>query len=221
MAVRMVLGVDEAGRGPVIGPLIVGGFAMDEAHLGRLQELGVRDSKELAPPLREEIYEELGRYGRRETIVLLPPEIDAAVERGALNRLEARAFGELIARVRPDRTFIDACDPNAPRFGALVRRLSEWEGAVVSRHKADRDIPVVGAASIVAKVVRDRAMVQLGLDLGADIGSGYQTDPVTLAFLKDHLPRAGERTHWLRSSWRTTGRLMAERSARTLDDFAP
>lgn len=221
MTARTVLGVDEAGRGPVLGPLIVGGFAMDEDRLESLQELGVRDSKELASNLREEIYEQLGRYGRRETIALLPAEIDAAVARGALNHLEARAFGEMIGRIRPDRAYIDACDANAPRFGTLVRRLSRWEGEVISRHKADRDIQVVGAASIVAKVVRDRAMVALGEELGADVGSGYQTDPITIAFLKDHLPRADERPYWLRSSWRTTARLMAERSARTLDEFAP
>ncbi|MFZ0699292.1 MAG: ribonuclease HII [Thermoplasmata archaeon] len=221
MTTRTVLGVDEAGRGPVVGPLIVGGFAMDEERLDHLRELGVRDSKELAPHLREKIYEELGRCGRRETIALMPPEIDAAVTRGALNLLEARAFAEMIGRMRPDRAYIDACDANAPRFGRLVRRLSHWEGEVVSRHKADRDIPVVGAASIVAKVVRDRAMVELGKELGAEIGSGYQTDPVTIAFLKDHLPHVGERPYWLRSSWRTTARLMAERSARTLDDFTP
>jgi ribonuclease HII len=138
-----------------------------------------------------------------------------------LNQLEARAFAQMIERMRPDRSYIDACDANAPRFGRLVRRLSRWEGEVVSRHKADRDVPVVGAASIVAKVVRDRAMVELGKELGVEVGSGYPTDPVTIAFLKDHLPRAGERPHWLRSSWPTTARLMAERSARTLDDFAP
>lgn len=220
MATQIVLGVDEAGRGPVLGPLIVGGFAMDETSLGRLVEIGVRDSKELSPRAREQIYEELGRYGRRETIVIAPRQIDGAVARGALNDLEARAFGEMIGRVRPSRTFVDACDPNASRFGATVRRLSAWEGAVVSRHKADRDFPLVGAASIVAKVVRDRAMVELGRELGEDIGSGYQTDPVTIAFLKAHLPRAGERPAWLRSSWSTTARLMAERSNRTLDDFA-
>jgi len=216
---RSVLGVDEAGRGPVIGPLIVGGFVMDEDRTDRLRELGVRDSKTLAPHRREELYEELGRYGRRESIALLPAEIDAAVARGALNRLEARAFAELIGRVHPSRTFVDACDANAPRFGALVRQLSGWEGEVVSRHNADRDVPVVSAASIVAKVERDRAMAQLGKELGAELGSGYPADPVTIAFLKDHLPRAGQRPYWLRSSWQTTARLMAERAARTLDDF--
>ncbi len=221
MAVRTILGLDEAGRGPVLGPLIVGGFAMDEDRMDRLRELGVRDSKELSPDRRAEIYEELGRCGRRESIAVLPAAIDAAVARGALNRLEAHAFAELIGRVRPDRTFVDACDPNAPRFGALVRQLSGWEREVVSRHKADRDVPVVSAASIVAKVERDRAMVRLGNELGADVGSGYQTDPRTIAFLKDHLPRPGQRPYWLRSSWRTTARLMAERAARTLDDFPP
>lgn len=218
---RTVLGVDEAGRGPVLGPLIVGGFAMEEGELGRLRELGVRDSKELSPRRREEIYEQLGRCGRRESVTLLPPAIDAAVARRALNRLEARGFAELIARVRPSTTFVDACDPNAPRFGTLVRRLSRWEGTVIARHKADRDVPLVGAASIVAKVERDRAMAALGKQLGADVGSGYQTDPVTLAFLREHLPRAGERPAWLRSSWSTTARLMAERAARTLDDLPP
>jgi ribonuclease HII len=216
----VLLGIDEAGRGSVIGPLVVGGFLVPEADLPKLAELGVRDSKLLTPSRREELFGEIARVGRREHVVLAPITIDRYVRQGRLNELEAQAFGELVRRTSPTRTFVDACDTDAGRFGARVAHWAQVETrCIIARHKADRDLPVVGAASIVAKVHRDRAIARLAKSLGAEIGSGYPSDPVTRDYVRHSLLRPGEAKPWLRLSWATTETLKPKVPPRTLESF--
>jgi ribonuclease HII len=216
----MVLGLDEAGRGSVLGPLVIGGFLLPEAELPRLVELGVRDSKLLSPARREELFLELAKLGRCEHVVLTPATIDGYVRRGRLNELEARAFGQIVRRTSPARVYVDACDTDALRFGGRVAHWGHVEpDRIVSRHKADRDLPLVGAASIVAKVQRDRAVVRLARSLGAEIGSGYPSDRVTREYVREALLRPDELKPWLRHSWATTEILKPKLPPRTLESF--
>jgi ribonuclease HII len=221
-AMRWVLGLDEAGRGSVLGPLVVGGWAIPLDQVPDLRPMGVRDSKALSPAKREGLYETLRTIGRARTIHLEPIRIDPSVGRGGLNQLEAEAFAELIRAFAPDEVRVDACDPNAARFGRTVRRLSGTNAPVRSRHKADRDDPVVGAASIIAKVERDRAIARLERDLALPIGSGYPSDATTMRFLKgwiDAHPR--ERPTWLRYSWAPTRKLLGLQASHRLEEFGP
>lgn len=213
-----VLGIDEAGRGPVLGPLVVGGFLVPTDRVASLPELGVRDSKELTAAERTRIFEALGAVGERHHVVLAPSEIDTAVRSGRLNDLEARTFARLVRKTRPEIAYVDACDPVAARFGRTVAAYANVPTRVVSRHKADRDFPVVGAASIVAKVLRDRAIDRLRQELGTDPGSGYPSDPTTRAFLADLL-RRGERPGYVRHSWQTTKDLLPRRAPSRLESF--
>jgi ribonuclease HII len=216
-----VLGIDEAGRGSLVGPLVVGGFLLDAARIPELTEIGVRDSKRLTPARREEIFAELPSIGRSWAIPLPPRTVDRAVHRRGLNDLELDAFARIVRSARPDMAFADACDPVAERFG---RRLGEASGnccLVHARHKADRDLPVVGAASIVAKVHRDRALDRLRARLGEDLGSGYPSDRETVAFVRQTLSGGGPLPSWLRASWATTERLIQGRTARPLEAFGP
>lgn len=213
-----VLGIDEAGRGPVLGPLVVGGFLLRTDRLPDLARLGVRDSKKLSPARRSAIFERLPEIGERHHIVLAPSEIDRAVRVGGLNDLEARSFARLVRRTRPQTAFVDACDTDAARFGRRVRGYAKVPSEVVARHKADRDLLVVGAASIVAKVLRDRALERLRVAVGAELGSGYPGDARTRAFLSDVL-RRGERPEYVRHEWRTTKELMPRRGPTPLEAF--
>lgn len=219
---RWVLGLDEAGRGSVLGPLVIGAMVVPSHRIPELRPLGVKDSKLLTRPQREELYGTLHALGRARTVHLEPREIDPRVARGEFNVLEAEVFAQLIASLTPDEVRLDACDPNASRFGQVVRRLAKTTVPVRSRHKADRDDPVVGAASILAKVERDRAIDRLALEIGQPIGSGYPGDPVTRRFLSgwiDEHPR--ERPGWLRRSWRTTRKLLESKASHRLEEFAP
>ena len=215
-----VLGLDEAGRGSVLGPLVVGGFLAHATDLDQLAGIGVKDSKLLTPVRREELFRDLARLGRRASVVLAPATIDAYVRHGRLNDLEARTFARVVRRTRPSCTYVDACDTNARRFGDAVARWARVRPAsVIARHKADRDLPIVAAASIVAKVVRDRAIARLAGELDQPIGSGYPSDLVTREFVRKTLEGPEAPRPWLRWSWSTTETLKPRGPSRTLESF--
>ncbi len=216
-----VLGLDEAGRGSLVGPLVVGGFLAPAMSLPTLGRIGVTDSKLLRPQRREAIYRRLTEIGTRFVHEIPPAEVDRYVRRGRLNDLEAEYFARIVRRTRPDFVYLDACDPVPLRFGETVRRLSGASSIVHAHHHADLRFPVVGAASIVAKVRRDRAVATLRRRLGEELGSGYPSDGRTVAFVRGALQNGAPDPVWLRRSWATTERLKRECTARTLDDFRP
>ncbi len=213
-----VVGVDEAGRGPCIGPLFVGALAIPEVDLHHLDELEVTDSKRLRPAQRESMDAELRRRASQRgwgmaVHPLVPTDIDAAVQEQGLNRLEVKGFVEAIRTLWLDgeghHLVLDACDVDAARFGRnVVAGLAEHRLTPVnveSKHRADADHRVVGAASIVAKVARD-AWVRDFIDrTGIDIGSGYPSDPKMKQALPELL-REDQPHPALRWSWATTTR---------------
>jgi ribonuclease HII len=214
-----VLGLDEAGRGSVLGPLVLGGFLARDAELEGLRALGVRDSKLLTPGAREEVYSRLARVGQRVALVIPAPRVDAAVRHHRLNELEAEGFAELVRRSRPSRVFVDACDPVAARFGRRVAHGAHVACRVYASHGADRELPVVGAASIVAKVRRDRSIERLARSLGTDIGSGYPSDGTTVAYLRAALAEGGAERPWIRYAWSTLTRVKPTPPVQTLDGY--
>ena len=216
-----LVGVDEAGRGAWIGPLVVGAVAIPAGELEHLAEAGACDSKALSPGRREEVYELMRPLARFRSVDLLPAEIDRHVRHGGLNQLEARAFGEVARPFAPAVVRVDACDTNAQRFGRSVAHHGGPGLRVIARHHADANDPLVGAASIVAKVRRDRAIRALSERLGEEVGSGYPGDPRTVAFVRAYAQAHRALPEWLRTSWATTRRVIGERPARTLDDLAP
>ena len=202
-----------------MGPLVIGGFAVATDRLSALTSLGVRDSKQLSPARREEIYTGLGRLGRRLSILLSPATVDRYVRHGRLNHLEAQTFGRLVRRAGASSVFVDACDPVADRFGREVVGWARVDVPIISEHRADERYPVVSAASIVAKVRRDRAIEQLRRSVGSGLGSGYPSDDATCAFVRSVLEGGGPTPPWIRQSWRTMGRLKPRPVGPTLDAF--
>jgi ribonuclease HII len=215
-----ILGLDEAGRGSFVGPLVVGGFVARAGQVSELRAFGVKDSKLLSRARREELYQLLGGLGERYTVHLTPARVDRSVRRGELNLLEAQAFAELIRRAAPDRVVADACDVNERRFAGRLAHLSQCAVPIVARHHADRDDPIVGAASIVAKVCRDQAIEQLAAELGVSVGSGYPSDVRTVEFVRRHLA-VDPAPAFLRFSWATVQRVKPKLGRRTLDEIAP
>ncbi len=204
-------GIDEAGRGPVIGPMVVAIAVTDD--MDRLRDVGVRDSKELSPAGRARLFSVLGsilHYVDYE--VVEPRTIDDYVQRKALNVLEAevaiRLINRALGRVLPKTVYIDSPDPRPERFGEVVRRGVKGDVEVVAMNNADRLIPVVSAASIVAKVVRDSIINELRRKYG-DFGSGYPSDPRTIAFLRNWVERYGELPPIVRRSWSTVKKLLS------------
>lgn len=194
----MLAGVDEAGRGPVLGPLVVAGVATGDPEA--LRRLGARDSKALAPEEREEVAGRIQASARWQVRVLEAEELNRRMAHEGLNGIEAEAFAEVLRALGAPRAIVDACDVDAARFGARVAALAPG-CTVEARHRADASSPVVGAASVVAKVTRDALVRRIEVEVGEPVGSGYPGDPVTRAFLERWRARHGclpphTRLHW-------------------------
>lgn len=202
----LVAGVDEAGRGCVIGPLVIAGVLAKVGNLPILANLGVRDSKLLSKQKREFLATEIARLTEKHVIVKLKPaEIDRVVESGRklhkLNRLEAERMADIIDALDPEEAYVDAADVLEERFKHHIQDHVKCKARIVSKHKADRIFTVVSAASIIAKVERDREIALLKAQFG-DFGSGYLTDPKSMAFLRQWLKTNGDYPEFIRKSWK-------------------
>ncbi len=210
--------MDDAGRGAVIGPLVIAGVAMKEENLYRLVEIGAKDSKLLTPHRREILAEKIKPIAYNYHIVQLSPQqIDKVVFNGwklhKLNRLEAHVMADVIETLNPDQAIVDASDVLENRFREhVVERLSH-KIEVISEHKADRNYPIVGAASILAKVTRDHEIDKLKETLG-DFGSGYPSDPRTMKFLAECAEKWTEYPEFVRKSWEPAKKTRAEKDQR-------
>ncbi|MBS7637613.1 ribonuclease HII [Candidatus Bathyarchaeota archaeon] len=208
----LVAGVDEAGRGCVIGPLIVAGVMMEEDRVESLKLLGVRDSKLLSPKKRERLRWEIEAVASSCAYFEIPPHaIDRVVEGGVklrrLNYLEALAMARVIDELRPDLVYVDSSDVDTSRLAQQILRVMRWKPQIFCEHNADKVHPIVSAASILAKVRRDRIIEELRRSHG-DFGSGYPSDKKTIEFLKKTLLEGGELPHFIRRSWKTVKRLL-------------
>jgi ribonuclease HII len=202
----LIAGVDEAGRGCVIGPLVIAGVLMREENLKILVSLGVKDSKLLSPKKREVLAAHITQATETHHILKLSPqEIDHAVKSGRklhkLNRLEAQTMTQIIDALKPDVAYVDAADVFADRFKYHIQESLSCKARIVSEHKADRIYPIVSAASILAKVERDKEIAALRCQFG-DFGSGYLTDLKTMDFLNQWLRTNREYPDCVRKSWK-------------------
>ncbi len=201
-----VAGIDEAGRGCVVGPLVVAGLLVKEENLPALVQLGVKDSKLLSAEKREALAPEIIKIAEKYIISkVTPQQIDCAVESKIklqkLNRLEAKTMGEIVMLLEPDIVYVDAADVLADRFGQHILEASAFKTKIISEHKADRNYPIVSAASIIAKVERDNTIALLRNEYG-DFGTGYLADPKTHNFLTEWLKLHADYPDIIRKSWK-------------------
>jgi len=233
------LGVDEAGKGPALGPMVAAAVIADPAGL----PADVDDSKRIAPARRESMAAALGddADGAVGVAFVEPAEIDrpdtdmnTLTVRGQARAVRAALSEPLAAGVdEPVRVLADAGDTSEERF---ARRLREFVAAdpdgspdgdplpavdVTAAHGADADDPVVGAASVVAKVVRDDRMsdVDAAYPEYDDVGSGYPSDPSTRRFLAAYVGDHGALPDCARTSWATCEDVLAAAEQSGLDDF--
>jgi len=216
----LIVGVDDAGRGPVIGPLVIAGVLIYDYQTSSLKALGVKDSKALTPSQRERLSKEIMQLALKYTwIELGPSEVDKIVLEGTklkkLNWLEAKTMAEVIDRLKPEVAYVDASDVNETRFAQQISELLSTKVNIISEHHADATYPVVSAASIIAKVHRDEVIAELRHSYG-DFGSGYPSDPKTRAFLSDWIREKGYLPDFVRKSWKTINQLKEEKKQQSL-----
>jgi len=212
---RGIAGVDEAGRGPMIGPMVICGILVDSDKLHELVEIGAKDSKTLTHKRRLVLMKQIEKITSKiEIRTVSAADIDRLRKRTTLNEIEVTEFASIAKALNPEEIYLDAADVIAERFGSKIGELSgiASKGAkIVSEHKADVKYPIVSAASIIAKVERDLSIEKLHVKYG-DLGSGYPNDPKTIKFVRD-LVRNGEKLpSIIRKSWESVRRIVEEES---------
>lgn len=217
LPVRRIAGVDEAGRGPVIGPLVVAGVVIEEPHSEALAEWGVRDSKELTPGQREKTDVRIRQLALQVELLEISADAIDRQRRAKrnMNELETQWMVEILRRLGWDVAYVDAVDVDADRFGREIQSHFAPPRLVVSEHKADSTYPVVSAASIVAKVRRDQRIAELHRTYG-DFGSGYPSDPKTIHFLREWIVRHDTFPDIVRTTWETVSDMLSKKSQRRL-----
>ncbi len=211
---QTIAGADEAGRGPVFGPMVLCGVMFEQHALDELKVAGVRDSKLLSPRRRETLARIITEKSlRMEIVELSPTEIDESrlVKKINLNELEAKSFAQIIDRIKAKFVYLDSPDPDPKLFEQRIRKYLRSEPKLVVENFADRKYVVVAAASIIAKVRRDQKVAELHRKYG-DFGSGYSSDPRTIDFLRQWMRKHDELPEFARKSWETARRI--ERQAK-------
>jgi ribonuclease HII len=206
---KKILGIDEAGRGCVIGPMVIAGVLISEEKLGALVELGAQDSKALERSQRERIAPRIESLAdATQTIILTPQEID----RTNVNQLELHGMAALINALNPDVVYIDipVSPPGICNYLKILRHwLQDERVQLIGENKADHTYTIVGAASIVAKVARDRFVTELK-EMHGDFGWGYPSEPKTRAFLQHWFEAHGSFPDFVRTKWQTIKRISAQ-----------
>lgn len=205
-----ILGIDDAGRGPVIGPMILAGCLVDEATEKEFKKLGIKDSKELTPKRREFLAKIIREKAETfEIAIIYPNEIDEKLANGTnLNHLEAIKMAEIINKINKGykriKVIIDCPSVGISKWADFLKmkidNLSNLE--IVCEHKADKNHISVSAASVLAKSAREKEMDKLREKYGDEIGSGYTSDPTTIRFLELHADSHDD-SNIFRKSWET------------------
>jgi ribonuclease HII len=208
----MIAGIDEAGKGPVIGPLVVCGVMCDEETAELLKDMGVKDSKKLDRERREELYDTIKSLCKVKVLKISVEDLNRLMENMSINEVLKKAYVEIIRSLKPKVVYIDCPDVNVERFKHEMEERTGVE--VFASHKADEIYPIVSMASIVAKVERDFEIDRLK-EIYGDFGSGYPSDPRTIEFLRSYLRENKSFPPIVRKRWKTLKRL----TTHTLSDF--
>jgi ribonuclease HII len=215
----LICGIDEAGRGPVLGNLVMVGTLIEENDLDKLKKLGVKDSKLLTRKKRELLYSKIPNIVEKFKIITVSSrQIDKHLVRSSsnLNILEAKTSARIINSLKPDKVYLDLPDRNAERYVNYIKKSLKFKTEIIAEHKADHKYPIVSAASIIAKVMRDKHIDELKEKYG-DFGSGYPSDPKTQEFLKENWNNP--QIDFIRKQWASWKNIKKEKEQKKLFQF--
>lgn len=201
-----ILGIDEAGRGSVLGPMVIAGVIVPEKMEKVLERMGVKDSKRLTPNRRTILSRKLKKMFDYEIVVISAREIDEMRADGInLNEIEKNAMESILLKLKPEKAIVDAVDVKAERFQENLCKDTVLN--VIAEHKADDKYIEVSAASIIAKAERDDQIKEINKDFikSGGIGSGYPSDPTTKKFLANYT--YDEMPEFVRKSWATVAKM--------------
>jgi len=217
---KLILGIEEAGRGPVLGPLIISGVLIKESNIDKLIEIGIKDSKLLTPERRRELFPQIQKLSEQIVVKVVEPlEIDNRfTDLLNLNTLEGVKMIEIINELKPEKAIVDCPSTNIPHFTEFMKSKINHNPELIVEHKADINYPIVSAASIISKVIRDEKMKELETQTGLVLGSGYPADPNTQAFLKKYAPHL-QKLPFVRNTWATIKNIIEGAEQKSVTDF--
>lgn len=209
----LIAGIDEAGRGPSLGPMTMSVVLLEKEDEEKLIKLEVKDSKMLSPEVRTFFEPRIKDIAKEYyTVKVEVNELNELMNRYSLNEIEAMKAGYLLNQLKekPELVLVDSPDIIAKNFEKRIRKYYNADCIIKTEHKADEHYPVVSAASILAKVARDNAVLELHKKFG-DFGSGYPHDPKTQEFIKKYLEKHKKLPSIARIHWETCTRAVDER----------
>lgn len=217
----LIAGIDEAGRGPVIGSMFIALVVMEEEDTKMLKSEGLTDSKLLSPNTREKF----ARRARKKavevrTCSISPAEIDERSKHNNLNELEVQHIIKLINSLEhhPKKIYIDSMDVIPGRLRDRLQSATKFKCEIIAEHKADLTYPITSAASVVAKSMREEEVAELKKEYG-DFGSGYPSDPYCQKWLALRLKEGKELPGIVRKSWGTIQNIEEKEKQRKLLEF--
>jgi len=223
----LILGIDDSGRGPVIGPMVLAGVLITPEIEKDFKEHGVKDSKQLTTLRREKLAKIIKqKVLNYKVIITTPAEIDGRTNTGInLNRIEAIKAAEIINKLNKSQldkitVIIDCPSPNLVKWKNTLKSYVENTSNLkfVVEHKADINHISVSAASILAKSAREKEIKKIKKKIGKDFGSGYSSDPVTCKFLSEHADKHKD-DGIFRQTWATWKNYCKTKEQKKLENF--
>lgn len=222
----LVLGIDDAGRGPIIGPMIMAGVLMNQEDESKLKSLGVKDSKQVIQNKREILAEDIKKTAISYHVeIISPSEIDGREAAGLnLNKLEAVKMASIINHLNKTKekikVFIDCPSTNIKKWEDYLKGYVERKENLnfFVEHKADVNHVSCSAASILAKVTREEEVAKIKANIGRDFGSGYPSDPATKKFIEQY-GKEHKKDGIIRETWATWQNHKSKKAQRSIADF--
>lgn len=208
-------GVDEAGRGCVLGPLVLASCTINKDQESFYKDLGIKDSKLILKNKRNKLFEKITKTVLEYKIIVIPAEeLNVLMNRYSLNEIEAQKTVAILKslKINPDKFILDCPDTNTETYKKRIVHNLHIKGYkynasnIISEHKADFNYISVSCASILAKVTRDKILKEL---TGTDI-SGYSSDPKTIEFIKNYILEHKEIPSYAREKWSTIKNIINE-----------
>ena len=222
---RLIAGIEEAGRGPAIGPMVMCIAIIEEGRTNELIEWGVKDSKLIAPKKREYIHNILIQQIIYKTRIISPLEIDMCLKSQDtnLNWLEADVSAKLTNQMLENhdikKAILDCPSNNTKAYADYYKKQINKDIEIISEHKADVNYPIVSAASIIAKVTRDKNIDIIKKKNNIEFGSGYTSDKRTINFLKEWYIKYKSFPEFVRKSWKTIDNIKREIDQKKLESY--
>jgi ribonuclease HII len=202
----MIGGIDEAGRGCIIGPMVIALTIINPMEEYKLKEIGVRDSKLLSKNKRKRLYFKIKKICKIKKVKIPAQKINELMQEKNLNEIEAYYCAKLLNSTNCKKVYIDSPDPEPTKFEKRIRKyLKNNNIEIIAQNKADDIYPIVGAASIIAKYTRDKEIEIIKKEVG-DFNSGYTADPKTIEFLEKNLNEP-KLQKYIRKKWITLQKL--------------